>query len=680
MNLLRACWTVFFACGLIGFSRGDDLQYRQAMASAVRAAAEKLLPSVVTVEVIGTAGTVKGEVAQDAPTSGVIVARSGKEVEILVSNIVLRKPAATILVVLPDGSRHAASVVSQDYHRDLALLRIETDTPVNVASLPKRIDAAVGSTVVAIGRYGSDQSPMISTGIFSAGGRLDGIAIQTDARVPPAMYGGPLIDLYGNLLGVLIPAVAAGGAEDATSWYDSGIAFAIPADVIAKKLKRLRVGTDIKKGLIGIVAGGRDPNESDTTIAAVRVRSPAEAAGIKAGDKVVSVNGVPVVRHQQIKQVLGSFDAGESLAVVVRRDDEDVSLTVTLTDTIPPLQPQRLGIVVSEGTGDESETDPEKSKTQIVIQHVLPKSPADSVLQPGDQITKLGEINVANQQLLRRQLMAAEPDQKMLVTWLRDGKAMTETIQVESISGPIADAFPAGWNDEAKTAQDQKPAKQADAKPLANWTIQKIQLPDAANAAAMLAPSQAGADKPTRTSLGMLVVLLEPGQTDPEKSLRDWKSSAIEAGVVVVAIAAEDAARWQAKELQVVSNLAAAAIKKAPIDPSAVAVATHSAIGNRKATAADSMAIAVAISQSETFFGVAIAADTRPPAVRLRENEPSSSLQILMPSAEQEGLTSGSEDLPGWAETLKRSGYPIVVDDQIDDAKLLRWCRLLQAI
>jgi hypothetical protein len=177
-----------------------------------------------------------------------------------------------------------------------------------------------------------------------------------------------------------------------------------------------------------------------------------------------------------------------------------------------------------------------------------------------------------------------------------------------------------------------------------------------------------------------LVVLLEPGQTDPEKSLRPWKSNAIDAGVVVVAIASEDNARWQAKELQVVSSLAAAAMKKAPVDPSAIAVTTNSVIGNRKATAADSMAMAVAISQSKTFFGVAIAADTRPPAVRLRENEPSSSLQILMPISTQGSQANESEELPGWAQALKRSGYPIVVGDKVDDAKLLRWCRLLQAI
>ena len=404
MNLWR-----LFRSGLFAFllliqpATADDVAYRQAMASAVRTASERVLPSLVTIEVIGTAGTVKGEVAQDAPTSGIIVGQADGTVEILASSIVLRQPAATILVVLPDGSRHAASLVARDNHRDLVLLKIETENSVTAVEFPDQITLPVGSTTIAMGRYGNHQSPMVSSGILSAIGRLDGIAIQTDARVSPAMYGGPLIDLYGNFLGTIIPAVAAGGAEDSTSWYDSGIAFAIPSDIIAKKLNRLRQGQDINKGLIGIVAGSRDPNEADTTIAAVRVRSPAEAAGIKAGDTVKSVDGKAVRRQQEIKQALGSRDAGESVAIVVTRDEEELTFNVTLADTIEPLKPQRMGIVVSqEQTGEEE-------AQSVIVDAIVPGSPADGVLQVGDVIEKLGEIEVRDAERLRRQLITAEP-------------------------------------------------------------------------------------------------------------------------------------------------------------------------------------------------------------------------------------------------------------------------------
>ncbi len=658
---LFAC-KVFVAiavCMLLGSvtTKADDIEYRQAMAAAVRSASESVLPSVVTMEVIGSSGTVKGEVAQDAPTCGLIVGKDGNAVEILASSIVLRGTAATILVVLPNGSRHAATVVAKDNHRDLVLLKIETDQQVSVANLPSQSQLPIGSTTIAVGRYGAKQTPMVSTGILSATGRLDGIAIQTDARVSASMYGGPLVDLYGNLLGILIPAVAAGGAEDSTSWYDSGIAFAIPADVIAKKLPRLRDGQDINKGLIGIVAGSADANDADTTIAAVRTRSPAEQAGIKAGDMVKSVGGKTVRRHQEIKQALGSLDAGESVAIVVTRDDQEMTFEVTLADTIEPLSPQRMGIVAAKRGND------------VVVDDVVLGSPSDGVLRAGDVVKKFGSNDVENINQLRRQLITAEANQAIELAIVRDGKAITKTVTPESIDGPVREKYPVDWSSKTEVDGTSDQLKQL-------WEVSEIKLPDAANVAAILTPKAGGpADRDTSSpeNLGLLVLLLEPGETEPQRVLESWKVDASNSGVAIVAIASEDPSRWQAKEVQVIVNFAAAAMKRAPIHPTAVAVAASGSLTKGKVSAADSMAIAVAISQSETFFGVAFGTDTRPPAVRLRENEPATSLQILLPVKE-------ANDLPAWIPALKRAGYPVVMGGNVDERKLLRWCRLLQAI
>jgi hypothetical protein len=146
-----------------------------------------------------------------------------------------------------------------------------------------------------------------------------------------------------------------------------------------------------------------------------------------------------------------------------------------------------------------------------------------------------------------------------------------------------------------------------------------------------------------------------------------------QAGVVVCAIAAEETRRWQPKEIEVVGSFAAAVLKKAPIDPSSVAVAASGALSGGKADASDSMALAVAISKSSTFFGVAVSPETRPPAVRLRENEPAASLQLLLP-------VDSPDDMPNWAAALQKAGYPIVRGGELDGLSLLRWVRLLQAI
>ncbi len=645
-RLLIPVGAVIAAWIAIGFggtaAMGDDLDYQTAMAGAVRAAASRVLPSVVTIEIVGTAGAGSGEVEQDAPTSGVIVDGDGF---IIGSSIVVARPAATILVVLGDGSRHAAKVISRDHHRDLVMLKIETDKTLTPIEFTEDLEHRIGQTTIAVGRYGTDAAPIVSSGVLSATDRLDGIALQTDARVSPAFYGGPLVDLRGNVLGILIPAVAEGGAENATDWYDSGVAFAVPSEILADKLDRLRGGQDIKKGLIGIVSKSKDPYENETEIAAVRTRSPAEAAGIQAGDKITSVDGTPVRRHQEIRQVLGRFDAGEVIRISLERDGKSRDIEVTLADSIPPLQPQRLGVIVSERADGE--------QTEVVVDAILPGSAADKQLEVGDVVKRIGDTELSEMESFRRLMISAQPQSPLEVHFQRNGSDGTTTITPTSISGPLMKKFPPRWS----------PADGVE------WSVQPLKLPDVGNLSALVLPGETQDLK----QLGLLVLLLNPGQGSPEEVAKAWADAAQQSGVIVLAIAPENNGRWQPKELDVVARFAAAAMKKAPIEDSAVAVAAAGALSGEKAEAADSMALAVAISQSSTFFGAAVSPESRPPAVRVRENEPTASLQLLLPLDSQ-------EELPGWTAPLVAGGYPIVRGGKLDRESVLQWVRLLQAI
>ena len=592
-------------------SMAEDAEYRTKFAAAVRAAAERVLPSVVTIEIIGAAGQPGGEVEQDAPTSGIIVDSQGL---ILASSIVVRRPSASILVVLPDRSRHPAKVLARDNHRDLVLLKIETEKELVAADLSAESELVVGQSTIAIGRYGSDVAPMVSTGILSAVDRLDGIALQTDARVGPALYGGPLIDLQGNVLGVLIPAVAAGGAPDATSWYDSGIAFAIPAGIIQKKLDRLRDGKDIDKGLMGIVAKTQDPYADGTELGAVRVRSPAQLAGLKAGDVVTSVGGKPVRRFQEIRQALGSYDAGELISVQYERDGKRSVVELELAKDIPPLQPQRLGIVQREDSTAED-------KVQVVVDAVVPSSAADGKLQKDDIILQLSGTVIDGADALRRQMISAEPNQEIKVLVRRGDQESELAITPTSIAGPLLAEFPESW--------DEPNEKE--------WEVSPLKLPEVSNEAAYVGP-QAG---DVGGQLGLLVLLLNPGQGTPQEVLKAWPEMARKAGVVVCTIAPQTKERWQPKEIEDVGRIAAAVIKKAAIDEKAVAVAAAGALAGGEAKAADSMALAVAVSESKTFFGVAVSSKAKPPAVRLRENDPAGGLQLMVP-------IKGQDELPAW--------------------------------
>ena len=451
------------------WGQSDSLAYRKSFAQATRRAAQQVLPAVVSIEVIGVAQTQPGrqqrsEVAQDAPTCGVVVDPDGF---VIASEIVIRRPAASILVVLADSTRLSAKVVARDSHRGLVLLKVNPPSPLTAIEFPSEIDTPVGATVIGVGRYGADNAPLVTSGILSATNRLEGTMLQCDARVSPSYYGGPLIDLYGNPIGILVPAIAQGGAPDETSWYDSGVAFAVPTPVIAEKLDRLKAGEAIKKGIIGIVPKTTDPYAEGTELAAVRSRSPAEKSGIQPGDVVLEVNGQPMRMFQQVKEALGPHDAGETITLKLKRSDKTLDVSVVLADSIPPLQPQRLGVWVQEETDVADETN------RLVVTGIVPGTPAADSMQVGDVIKAIGESETTDIDALRRRLITAVPEETLTVSILRQGKPKTIPITPASIGGPLAEETLESWN-------DQKPASA--------WEVQPLRLPDVSNAAAYVAP------------------------------------------------------------------------------------------------------------------------------------------------------------------------------------------------
>src|SRR5581483_2693570 len=120
---------------------------------------------------------------------------------------------------------------------------------------PKK-EFKVGQWALAVGRTwsaGADGPPSVSVGIVSALDRIWGKAVQTDAKVSPTNYGGPLVDLQGRVIGVLVPASPRAEGETAgLEWYDSGIGFAIPLEDVLAALPRLKQGKDLKRGLLGV--------------------------------------------------------------------------------------------------------------------------------------------------------------------------------------------------------------------------------------------------------------------------------------------------------------------------------------------------------------------------------------------------------------------------------------------
>jgi len=355
---------------------------QEAIQNAVRTAA----PFVVTIETSGGSEVVtlgRGPRGQDnflrkgtGATTGVVVNSEGWIVSSAFN--FLNKP--TSIIVSIGQARHVARLVATDTTRSISILKIESKTPLFAEVAPSS-DFKVGQTVIALGRTlsGPDSSPSVSVGIISALERIQGKAIQTDAKISPINYGGPLLDLSGKVMGILVPLSPQGeGDGTGIEWYDSGIGFAVPLEHILKVLPKLMNGKDLQKGMLGILLKGSDPLMDPAEIGTAQTGLPAQKAGMQSGDRIVSVSGVPVVNQAQFQREMAKYYAGDKVDLVYRHGDKDV--VVAGIELISPTKSQAqasLGLFPvrdDEGKG-------------ILIRHVIAKGPADSAgLTPGDRI------------------------------------------------------------------------------------------------------------------------------------------------------------------------------------------------------------------------------------------------------------------------------------------------------
>ena len=221
-------------------ARGRPTTWNALEQKAVAAAVERVAPSVVRIETVGGLERVEKVLFGTGPTTGLVVDPQGYIVSSAFNFV--NKPAS-ILVRLPDGTRKPAKLVATDHNRKIVLLKIEVDRPLPVPEAVPEAEMRVGQWCVAVGRTFEDDRPNLAVGILSAVGRIWGKAMQTDAAVSPNNYGGPLVDIRGRVLGVLVPLSPQSADEIAGyEWYDSGIGFAVPLEAIRKMLPQAAQG------------------------------------------------------------------------------------------------------------------------------------------------------------------------------------------------------------------------------------------------------------------------------------------------------------------------------------------------------------------------------------------------------------------------------------------------------
>lgn len=257
--------------------------------------------------------------------SGVFVHEDGT----VVTNYHVVKDATTIFVITRDNANYEAEFIGGDEAIDLAVLKIKDDNKkFPAATLGTSSDIMLGEPIIAIGNpYGLSSS--VTTGVISATARMMNIGnnysvfIQTDALINPGNSGGPLININGEVIGI----------NTAIHRQAQGIGFSIPADTIKRVLPEIAKNGKLRRGHVGFTV--KDTAKGDDVvpvIESVEKDSNAEEIGLKTGDEVIELGGVPINSEEVMYHILRSYPPGSAVEIGIRRPDGTFKGRLVLTE------------------------------------------------------------------------------------------------------------------------------------------------------------------------------------------------------------------------------------------------------------------------------------------------------------------------------------------------------------
>jgi serine protease Do len=248
----------------------------------------------------------------------------------IVTNNHVVQGADRIVVSLPDGTHLEARVVGVDDLTDVALIKVDAPHPLPAVSFGSSHDVQVGDWVLAAGNpYNIGGS--VTAGIVSARGRNIGEGpfddfIQLDAPINPGNSGGPVFDESGQVVGMNTAIVSPTGGS-------VGIGFAIPAEIVSRIVADLRRNGRVERGWIGVAVPpdeDQPPGQDGVQIDTVDPRSPAQRAGLRAGDLVEAVDGQGVDNANALIKAIADHAPGATVHMTVRRGSRDLQLSVTV--------------------------------------------------------------------------------------------------------------------------------------------------------------------------------------------------------------------------------------------------------------------------------------------------------------------------------------------------------------
>ncbi len=410
----------------------NALSVVEALQSAFRAVSNGILPSVVEIDVVETktrpanpfdsipffffgqpdgsddSNKKQREYKQSGLGSGVIVRSDGKKYFVLTNNHVAGD-ATEITVKMNDGKEYKGKLVGKDARKDIALVVFESDEVLPVAKLGDSDAVQTGDICFAMGTPLGYMSS-VTQGIVSATGRSgSGIGnvsdfIQTDASINQGNSGGPLVNIYGEVIGINTWIASQSGGSQ-------GLGFAIPINNVKKAIDDFISSGKVNYGWMGVSLMEIDKDYQEALgvqkakgafVPQVFLNSPAAKSGMQCGDYITALNGKKVKDVDQLVRDVGDLTAGEQAVFTIIRNKKEMSLTVKIesreeavVNDNSKLWPGFIAVPLTEDMRKEMELD---SKIKgVVITNVQAKSPAAALgLQNGQVVTAVNDTKISD--------------------------------------------------------------------------------------------------------------------------------------------------------------------------------------------------------------------------------------------------------------------------------------------
>ncbi len=477
-------------------------------------------PSIVRIETVGGADVVDEMLTGTGPTTGVVVSEDGY---IITSSFNFAANPATVLATLAESNqRLPATIVAHDRLKNLTLLKVEASGLIPAEAI-EEAEIKVGQWALALGRTYDATQANISLGLVSALGRMEGKALQTDAKVSPANYGGPLVNLRGQVFGVLTPLSQDGShSTGGVNWYDSGIGFAVPMHDIYASLDRLKAGEDLRPGLLGVSFAATPSFMTDLVVQEVRPNSPADEAGIEAKDRVIVAAGKPVDTVAQLRQIVGRLYSGDTLSLTIKRGEEEKQVSLELAAELEAFQHGLLGLLPQRIVSPEP---------GVVVRHVLADSAAaEAGVQPQDRIVRVDGQEIANADELATLLSVRTAGEELPLTIARGGNDLELTVvlgeQMATIPAelplPFASEVPQNAANPPDTGELERTAASVNLK-------YDLYVPE---------------DYRTGRQYGLVMWMSSKGDTLPAGELAEWKRICRTRGLLLLRPRSADSVAW----------------------------------------------------------------------------------------------------------------------------------------